>query len=94
MVRYSWGSRGLGLFPLRPLDQFGLLWGLGLGPRYPQDAFDDSICGSVRSWDAYDDSICGSVRSWFTDVDSICGREGAITAVRGDAGDDVTDGIG
>ena len=34
---HSWGSRCLGLFPSRPLDHFGLLWGLGLGPRHPQN---------------------------------------------------------
>ena len=32
-----WGSWGLGFFPLRPLDQFGLSWELGLGLRYPQE---------------------------------------------------------
>ena len=36
---HSWGNRGLGLFPSRPLDHFGLLWGSGLGPRYPKLPF-------------------------------------------------------
>ena len=36
LARHLGANLCLGLFPLRSLDRFGPLWGLGLGLRYPQ----------------------------------------------------------